>query len=77
MNHHAAPPVIAGPVVHPVPQGFDLQGILPDHDLLQPHGVGVRSRRGHDGLDDGGDAVHFGDAGDATVRMDEDEAVVV
>ena len=77
MDDDAAPAVIAGPVIHPVPHGLDLQGVLSDHNLLQSHGMGVGARRGNDGADDRGNAVYLGDAGDAAIRVDENEAIVV
>ena len=77
MDHHAAAAVIAGPVIHPVPQGLDPHGVLAHHDFLQSHGVGVGAGGIHDGLDHGGDAVDLCDTGDTPIRMDEDDAIVV
>ena len=63
MDDGAAPAVIAGEVVHAIPQALDVGRVFSDDRLLQSHRMGVRACRLDNGADDGGHAIHFRNAG--------------
>ena len=77
VDDRAAAAMVAGRVVHAVPESLYVARILADQDLAQAHCMGMRARRLDDRPDDRWDAVHFGEARYALVGVHENHAVVV
>ena len=77
MDNSAAPAIVAGEIVHALPQALNVGGVGADDRLLQSHRMCVRAPRFDDGANDGRHAVHFRDAGYAFVSVDENQTIVV
>jgi len=77
VDHDAPAAVVAGQFVHAIPKVLDIVRIGADQNLLEAHRMGVGAWRVDDRPDDGGDAVHFRNAGNAFVGVDENQAIVV
>ena len=76
-SHTGFPSNVGQAAVHLPPEIANLARILSDQQLAQTERDRMRAIRIHDCLDGLWSGIHLADAGDAVVRLDDDEEIVL
>src|SRR5918994_5634026 len=77
MDGRSLPPVVNRAAVELVPETVDLQRILPDQEMTQPAGDGVRRRSIDDRFHHRWQRIDLAEPGDPGVRLDADQQCVL